>query len=134
MKKPNLLIKIAVIATLSFTFIVTVYAGSASLTNRYFSKNTSYDVRFIPEKANFRSKIVVGTDKTATPIVTVRAQHQVALIWNQGVTRTVSITNTNATYMNAFSTNSPNSNTKITWKQTNDNASFIAKTLLGEGY
>lgn len=100
-----------------------VLAATYSINDAYFSKGKSHNV-----VGNFGTEIIATTRATTIigrPIVNVKCQKKVALIYNSGSNMDVTVEKANMTYYAIFAAESSGT-FKVTWKQTNDDASMSA--------
>ncbi len=114
----------ALLLMLGFVFAESVFAGSITLSNKYFQHNTSYSDT-ATMRVNWYSIINASSKSINNPIINTRGQNKVLLIWNQGANYDTEVTTTNYNFTITW-TQAQQYNTKVTWKQTNSYADMTA--------
>lgn len=100
-----------------------VYAACYSASGLYFDKGKSHKL-----EGNLGPEIystIKATQLIGTPEVNVKCQVKNGIFYSKGVSMDVRVTTLNANVYAIFKRNDPGV-TRVTWKQTNDNASMIA--------
>lgn len=121
--KSNKLINFFAILVICLSIGSIVYATTYSINGAYFAQGKSHQI-----EGELGTTVITWTkanELVGTPTINIKCQAKVGLFYSAGASANKTISSTGTIYVASFEKDSSGV-ARVTWKQTNDNASMSA--------